>query len=196
MRETFVKHPWALHSLEGARVGPNNLAHIEQSMTALEGQKMNLAEKLEMLSVVDDYVFGTVMRDREDHDMGSSFDADALNEVTKEYLATGDYPVLGALIGNREPVDAFVEFAALMSDKGRFQRGLAIILDGFAAKYGLSEQPASEIRAAERMPEAMPARRGPSDRAIRTAARQTLRDHATADRTRVRAERKRSPGRR
>jgi AcrR family transcriptional regulator len=159
MRETFVKHPWALHSLEGARVGPNNLAHIEQSMSALEGQKMTLAEKLEMLSVVDDYVFGTVMRDREDHSTTSSFDADAINEVTKEYLATGDYPILSGLIGGREPVEAFLEFATLMSDKGRFQRGLAIVLDGFAAKYGLSEQPAGEVRVAARTPQALPARR-------------------------------------
>jgi len=178
MRETFDKHPWALHALEGARIGPNGLGHVEQSLRALEGLSLSLAEKLEMLSVVDDYVFGTVLRDREDHGaQGSTFDADAINEVTKEYLASGDYPILRGLVGDREPVDAFLEFLAVMTDKGRFQRGLEIILDGFAAKYDLPERSSQQLRdAAHAHAQAKPRQavapsRPATDREIRTRKR-------------------------
>ena len=143
MRETFLRHPWALHALEGARIGPNGLGHVEQSLRALEGLELTLAEKLEILSIVDDFTFGTVLRDREAHAaVDSTFDAEAINDVSKEYLATGDYPIMSRLIGEREPLDAFMEFVGIMTDKTRFDRGLALILDGFAAKFGLPERPA------------------------------------------------------
>jgi AcrR family transcriptional regulator len=142
MRATFRKHTSALHALQGARIGPNGLAHIEQSLQALEGLRLTVPQKLQMLSIVDDYVFGTLLRDREDHGINpSSFDARAINEVARDYLAHGTYPILARLVGDREPIDAFREFAEVMAEAGRFEDGLAIVLDGFAAKYGLPDVP-------------------------------------------------------
>ena len=151
MRDAFLRHPWALHALQGARAGPNGFAHVEQSLKALEGLKLTLAEKLDMLSVVDDYVFGTVLRDREHGSADQiEFDAEAINEVAKEYLASGEYPILSALVGDREPMAAFQEFLEMMVDKGRFDRGLTIILDGFAAKYRLPGRVDRQLRDAKR----------------------------------------------
>src|SRR3954471_10641131 len=61
-RDTYVRHPWAMHSLQGARVGPNGLRHVEQSLAAVESLRGELPTKLEILSIVDDYVFGHVLR--------------------------------------------------------------------------------------------------------------------------------------
>src|SRR6188474_3921292 len=52
-RDVFRRHPWALHALQGARIGPNGLAHMEQSMSALVDAPLDDRGKLHLLSVVD-----------------------------------------------------------------------------------------------------------------------------------------------
>src|SRR5215472_8064502 len=67
-RDVFLRHPWALHSLQGeaavhgAPVGPNGLRHFEQSLAALEHAPLDTSQKLDLLAIVDDYVFGHVLR--------------------------------------------------------------------------------------------------------------------------------------
>jgi AcrR family transcriptional regulator len=142
--QTYTRHSWALVGLEGARVGPHNLRHIEQSLEAVETLPLPLAGKLELLSIVDDFVFGTVLRERE-MDVVDSRTAGVLNLMSKEILASGDYPRLSKLIGNREPIEAFAEFAIHMTKHDRFERGLAMLLDGFTAMYRL-DRPAKKRR--------------------------------------------------
>jgi AcrR family transcriptional regulator len=141
MRETFSRHPWALGTLEGARLGgPNTLRHIEHSLAAVSGLNVPVKAKFELLAIVDDYVFGTVQRDHNtDVETGlrgaPRAAAKTINELAKKYLAEGELPHLEALIGDREPIEAFVEFASHAVAEGRFERGLAMILDGFSAKF-------------------------------------------------------------
>lgn len=150
-RTTFTHHPWAIsQELAAAMGGPNNLRHIEHSLEAVSSLPVPPQVKMELLSIVDDFVFGTVLRDRDlgAHRMTQEAAA-TVNDLTKHYLAEGEYPHLTELIGDREPITAFLDFAALISEESRFERGLAMILDGFTAKYGLTDPPASR-RGAQR----------------------------------------------
>lgn len=68
-RAVYLRHPWAAQSLQGeggatqgAPMGPNGLRHFEQSMAALAGAPFDSRGKLDLLTIVDDYVFGNVLR--------------------------------------------------------------------------------------------------------------------------------------
>jgi AcrR family transcriptional regulator len=169
MRETFSRHTWALSALEGARLGgPNTLRHIEHSLAAVSTLNVPAKAKFELLSIVDDYVFGTVQRDHNtDAETGlrgaPKAAAKTINALATKYLAEGEFPHLEALIGGRQPIEAFVEFASSAGAEGRFERGLAMILDGFSARYKrLTGRPARTRRSAEiRSPRTRGPRPGP-----------------------------------
>jgi len=139
-RDVFLRHPWALHSLQGeaavhgAPVGPNGLRHFEQSLAALEHAPLDTSQKLDLLAIVDDYVFGHVLRAGE---LRSRRDTDrdevaATVEFGMEQLRSGRYPHLEAL--SRDPA------AASIVDEGRsgerFERGLQALFSGVAARTG------------------------------------------------------------
>lgn len=135
---TFMRHPWALHEMDENRlVGPNVLRHIELSLEAVSTLPLPEAARHEILALVDDFVFGSVMRNHE-HVPVEKQTASVLNVLTKEFLALGHYPQLTALIGDREPVDVFIEYGANVPNEDRFERGLAMLLDGYAAMHGLA----------------------------------------------------------
>lgn len=133
-RDVFMRHPWALQSLQGeaavpgAPIGPNAMRHFEQSLAALRHAPLDTAGKLDLLAIVDDYVFGHVLRagelrSRRDVDRD---EAAAAVEFGMEQLRSGRYPHLEAL--SRDPA------AASITDEGRseerFERGLQVLLDG------------------------------------------------------------------
>ena len=138
-RDTFVRHPWALHSLQGARVGPNNLRHMEQSLEAVASLTCSMQVKLELLSIVDDYVFGHALRVNETTTVPppDSKTTRLINEFTVQLLEAGDYPRLQAIIGDDEPMTAFTKLAKHMTGDERFDIGLEALLDGLTVHLGL-----------------------------------------------------------
>jgi AcrR family transcriptional regulator len=137
-REVFLRHPWALHSLQGeaagqgAPIGPNGMRHFEQSLAALEHAPLDTGGKLDLLAIVDDYVFGHVLRAGE---LGLRREADqdevaAAVEFGLQQLRSGRYPHLEAL--SRDPA------AASITEEGRaeerFERGLQVLLSGAAER--------------------------------------------------------------
>ena len=151
--KTFMRHPWALHEMEDSRMlGPNTLRHIEHSLEAVASLPLPSNDQLELLSIVDDFVFGTVLSS---HTRIAPLDAKStsvMNKHTKQILAAGTYPRLTLLIGDREPLDIFLEFATLVSNEERFERGLAMLLDGFTARHRLGAAPPTKPRSAKRTP--------------------------------------------
>jgi AcrR family transcriptional regulator len=132
-RTVFVRHPWAMSALEGARVGPNGLRHMEQSMAAVASAPLDETGKMELISAVDDYVFGHVLRLREPWWAGGT-DVQAFHAINKfisEHLASGEFPHLAALVGSGEPVAVFTRVAQSMTDEDRFEHGLEALFDGF-----------------------------------------------------------------
>ena len=140
-RDTYVSHSWALHSLRGIRVGPNNLRHIEQSLAAVSSLDTDLPTKFEVLSIVDDYTFGHILRVGEatSEPPPDAKSMQAMNKTMLGYLAGGAYPQLAALVGDQPPVAAFARFAQHMTGDHRFDVGLDALLDGLEARFRLRE---------------------------------------------------------
>jgi AcrR family transcriptional regulator len=136
---TYVRHAWALRSFTGVRFGPNALRHIEQSLQAVASLHLSFDQKLEILSIVDDYVFGHccgLMRRREGPQLDRK-STKALSEVMKRSLDEGDYPQLRAMIGDDDPVTAFTKSLASMTEEHHFESGLDALLDGLAKRFKL-----------------------------------------------------------
>jgi AcrR family transcriptional regulator len=138
-RTTYVRHAWALHSLIGVRLGPNALRHIEQSLQAVASIDLPIDKKLEILSIIDDYVYGHcagLMRRRSQPEFDRKT-ANALSKTMNRYLDEGDYPQLRAMIGDDDPVDAFAKGAGFMTEDYHFDIGLDALLDGLTKRFRL-----------------------------------------------------------
>jgi AcrR family transcriptional regulator len=131
-RDAFLRHPWALHALQGARFGPNGLRHAEQSMAAVAGYPGNLRSQMELLWLVDDFVFGNALRAAEASGGDGPFGGDNRDLVhfLEEQFATGGYPHLQASMAGRSPGKALERVGRWLSDDARFERGLRLLLDG------------------------------------------------------------------
>jgi len=138
-RDTYVRHPWALRSFTGARMGPNALRHIEQSLQALVGTSLSWEKKLAMLSIVDDYVVGhcaSLLRGG-NRTQPDRKEKKALGELLTSALDAGDYPQLRAMLGEKDPAAAFAERVGYMAEDQHFEAGLDALLDGLAKRYKL-----------------------------------------------------------
>ena len=138
-RETLLRHPWAVQALQGRGAaaqdgpfGPNGLRHFEQSLAAVATAPLDTAAKLDLLAIVDDYVFGHVMRAGEQQARAASTDpghAAAITGYIQGQISTGQFPHLSKLA--RDPA------AQAIADPGtldhRFEHGLSALLDGATA---------------------------------------------------------------
>jgi hypothetical protein len=137
-RDTLLRHPWAVQALQGRGAaaqdgpfGPNGLRHFEQSLAAVATAPLDTAAKLDLLAIIDDYVFGHVMRAGEQQARASTDPghAAAITEYVQGQISTGQFPHLSKLA--RDPA------AQTIADPGtldqRFERGLQALLNGAAA---------------------------------------------------------------
>jgi AcrR family transcriptional regulator len=130
--DAIRRHPWALEGLRGARVGPNGMKHVEQSLAAVSRLDLEPQERLELIGLIDDYVVGYAVRDgagRVKH-ADESAELDAISGYVAQYLATGEYPHMQELLGGASVRDAFEHLGAVFRDDSRFERGLERLLDG------------------------------------------------------------------
>jgi AcrR family transcriptional regulator len=132
-REIFRRHPWTLSALGGLGngPGPNAMRHFEQSLAAAAGTGLEPEACLEIVLLVDDYVFGHSLRaTQEEHSEDEA--ADALAFV-RELVAGGDFPHLASLFPPGDSIaDTAKRFEAIEQDDTRFGRGLDRLLDGIA----------------------------------------------------------------
>jgi hypothetical protein len=89
------------------------MRHMEQCLEALAETKMTAEQKLTLLAMVDDFVFGHALRE-------SGTDADIDSTSAKALLDTGAFPRLAEVFG-RGRVEA---------REDRFEAGLRLLLDG------------------------------------------------------------------
>ena len=92
--------PWVFDIVDDPAIGPNGVRHFDQSLQAVESLPGTLADKLDVIFVVDEYVFGHVLHARNDYtDRGEQPDDDAaLMRYVQELTSSGEYPQLAALI--------------------------------------------------------------------------------------------------
>jgi AcrR family transcriptional regulator len=66
-RQAYLNHPWAARVLAGQPVsqvaaGPNRRRHAEQCLAAVSSAPLSQQAKLDLLGILDDYVYGYAVR--------------------------------------------------------------------------------------------------------------------------------------
>ena len=135
-REAFRRHPWAIEGPPGP-LGPNAMRHFEQSLAAVDRLDADLAAKFELITMVDDYVFGYALRELQDDFQrlqegdGEQW-ADGLAAYLDAQLATGSFPHMQRIVGSEGARAAIERLVKLGGDERRFERGIKRLLDGIA----------------------------------------------------------------
>jgi AcrR family transcriptional regulator len=132
-RDTFAAHRWTLTCLDVGYPGPNALHHFEQSLRAVAPLRLGREHALELISQVDDYVYGFALRESQELQQGAGGWPPEVMEFFRREVATGDYPHIAKLF-DRQPGSADRTEPAPAAD--RFQRGLNRLLDGLDAALG------------------------------------------------------------
>jgi AcrR family transcriptional regulator len=139
--ETHRRHRWVgeFRDDDQAPGGPNGIRHFEQSLLVASRTGLPLEQRLEMIVQVDEYILGFAVRDRLMPSPGEHLDDDLAGlspdgiDYMLHQLSTGEYPHLEALVAEEGDVLGVIKrMIALMTDQGRFDRGLERLLDGFA----------------------------------------------------------------
>ena len=139
-RAALVRHPWALVSLRDAQMGPNAMRHFEQSLKAISATDLDVSTKLTLLTVVDDYVMGHVLRLEEIaiRTERAGDDATAAGiEFGLAQLATGQFPWTSKLYEENKDGAAWRDAGTPDAILHRFDLGLAALLDGLAVRLNL-----------------------------------------------------------
>jgi AcrR family transcriptional regulator len=110
--KVLVRHSWVFSSILSASPGLNAMRHMEQCLQALDGASLTDQQKLTLLAMVDDFVFGCALRDVLN---AAPFD----RTFATAQLGSGNFPQLSAVFasGNARP------------SKDRFEQGLNALLN-------------------------------------------------------------------
>ena len=134
-RTMLSRHPWVLEITDDPNFGPNSVRHFDQSLQAVSGLDVSLQDKLDLITMVDEYVFGYCLHQRTTfHDEQTPLSA-ALMSYVEELAATGDYPQIAAMISDHGSGPAWALIGESAIDATRFERNLGRLLDGFAADF-------------------------------------------------------------
>ena len=135
-RTMLHHHPWILDIADDPNLGPNSVRHFDQSLQAVAKLDVSLEDKLDVMSVVDEYVFGYCLHERTNfHDENRGETSEEMMRYINELIATGDYVQLTQLFDTYGTDAAWARTNAHASDPGRFERNLRRILDGFEADF-------------------------------------------------------------
>jgi AcrR family transcriptional regulator len=136
-RDALRRHPWVLDVRDDPAPGPNGVRHWDQSMQAVASLDSSVGERFELVTAVDEYVFGFCLMERvnglaDNEPPGPELDA--MRGYVEGLVATGDYPALAAIWDDPGLEEAWTQMQRQVSDAGRFDRNLARLLDGFEAE--------------------------------------------------------------
>ena len=113
----FSRHPWALISMQSAPPGLNAMRHMEQCLEALAKTSMTAKEKLTLLAIVDDFVFGHALRET-----AREKEVDA--EFATAQIAQGNFPRIAEVFSS----------GRIEIGKNRFQQGLRLLLEEYGPR--------------------------------------------------------------
>src|SRR5271154_4734212 len=113
----FLRHPWALVSMQSAPPGLNAMRHMEQCLEALAATSMTAKQKLTLLAMIDDFVFGHALRE-------AASEKEVDMEFATAQMATGNFPRIAEVFsGDRIEIG-----------KDRFQAGLRLLLEEYGPR--------------------------------------------------------------
>ncbi len=135
-RGAWARHPWAKDAPPGASIGPNALRHFDQSLAAVANLGLDTAGQFEIIALVDEWVLGFALRDTylspapDGRAAIATEWTDSVAAYIDAQLATGEFPHVREMIGDGGTQAAVDNIAEMMQGEDRFERGLAILLDG------------------------------------------------------------------
>ena len=131
-RAAFASHPWIFEHPGGARLGPNAMRHIEQSLAAVAGLGLDRVQMFEIIGQVDDYVAGFSLHEAEDSEQDARGWAADIADFLHRETDPARYPLIRSFLG--DDARAAIEETIRQSEDGsRFERGLRRLLDGIEA---------------------------------------------------------------
>lgn len=132
-RSVMQRHPWVLDIADDPPFGPNGVRHFDQTLEAVSSLEVDLRTRLDITAMVDEYVFGHCLFERNNADDGGDPFPEPMREYVSSLLDTGDYPQIQGL-ADADGLDAtWEQIATHMRDPARFDRGLERLLDGIEA---------------------------------------------------------------
>jgi AcrR family transcriptional regulator len=140
-RDAYRRHPWMLGIQSGGGdPGLNNLRHVEQSLAAMAPTGLRFEDKMSVVIVVDDYVFGHCLRATEAGAMKQASEADfsRISDYITAHVTPAEFPMLTAEIGDSNPADFIKHMASVFEPDEWFEIGLDSLLDGLAKRFNLA----------------------------------------------------------
>ena len=133
-RDALRRHPWILDIADDPNIGPNAMRHFDQSWQALASLEASLEDKLDLITVVDEYVFGFCLHERNNL-TGDANDAEMVDYIGA-LLRDDDYPALAGMVAELGLESLWMRIHTHARGAGRFDRNLARLLAGFEASLG------------------------------------------------------------
>src|ERR1700722_7981364 len=138
-RAAFERHHWTLDRVTDISIGPNGIKHFEQSLEAVRDTGLEAEERLGLISLVDEYVFGYSLRETIDFggEVGDEQWPAGTLELFERELQSGAYPHISSLMADELHTDSVAEgtrrVMEIISQPDRFEQGLRQLLDGIEA---------------------------------------------------------------
>ena len=132
-RAALERHPWILDIADDPAVGPNSVRHFDQSLQAVASLDLGLADKFDIVSAIDEYVFGYCIQHRNSQLSKEPLFDDHMIAYVNGLVQSGDYPQLAAMINEYGLEQGWRLIDEHMRDPRRFARNLARLLDGIEA---------------------------------------------------------------
>lgn len=130
-RDVMRRYPWMFDVASDPGVGPNGIRHFDQSLQALASLDLDFQQRLDILTTVDEYVFGHCLHGRSEEPDASDVDWESMSGYVVELAAGGDYPQIAALVDQHGPDGLWRLMRDYESDDdARFERNLTRFLDG------------------------------------------------------------------
>ena len=110
--EMYARHPWSIAAMISASPGVNAMRHMEQCLQALSRTPMTARQKITLLTVVDDFVFGYALR-------ANAGNIAVNRKFVDTQIATGAFPRVKEVLidGRAKP------------DQDRFEKAVNALLD-------------------------------------------------------------------
>jgi AcrR family transcriptional regulator len=130
-RDALRRHPWILDITDDPSIGPNAMRHFDQSWQALTTLRAGFDDKLDLITVVDEYVFGFCLHER--NNLKDDVDDTEMAEYIGALLIDDEYPALTGMVSDMGLPQLWSKIHRHARDSGRFDRNLSRLLAGFEA---------------------------------------------------------------
>jgi AcrR family transcriptional regulator len=133
-RTTLLMHTWMFDMFDHPGFGPNAIRHFEQCLEVLNDlpSGTSLADRVEIVGAVDEFVFGHVLLNRSDADQLSD---EAGLRYVETLVAKGGFPTIARTFAEHGVAGTWQTLERMQSDPDRFTRSLDALLDGFEARF-------------------------------------------------------------